>query len=126
LFRLQVPTHHSLAAHAANRGARAPGGGGGGGFPPGGGGGGASHAGLPLRATPKEGKPAFRAAQPPSGDDGNKKSCSSTYRGVRQRPWGRRVLAAVDASCVLRLACAGKASRVGLTRPPPAAAQLGG
>jgi hypothetical protein len=122
----QVPTHHSLAAHAANRGARPPGGGGG--FPSGGGsgGGGASHAVLPLRTTPKDGKPVFRAAQPPSGDDKNKKGCSSTYRGVRQRPWGRRVCCChsrCDALCPARHASCTALTR---SRSPAAGAQLGG
>ena len=50
-------------------------------------GGGAGHT---PRAAAKDARASFRPQQAThAADDSNKKGCSSTYRGVRQRPWGR-------------------------------------
>ena len=51
------------------------------------GGGAGGHA---QRAAAKDARASFRPQQAAhAADDSNKKGCSSTYRGVRQRPWGR-------------------------------------
>ena len=48
------------------------------------------------RATAKDARASFRPQQTAhAADDSNKKGCSSTYRGVRQRPWGRCGFAAL-------------------------------
>jgi hypothetical protein len=56
------------------------------------GGGAGGHA---QRAAAKDARASFRPQQAAhAADDSNKKGCSSTYRGVRQRPWGRCALSA--------------------------------
>jgi len=48
------------------------------------------------RAAAKDARASFRPQQTAhAADDSNKKGCSSTYRGVRQRPWGRYGFAAL-------------------------------